>query len=333
MIKIETLLDLQSLISDGVEEGTQLDYKSGIDKTKEKWKSEIAKDVSAMANSNGGVVIYGIKEYDEEDMRYLPEKIVPLDTTEISRETLMQVITNNISPKIEGVEIQTIPVCQEKPNKVVYVITIPQSSTAHQSLRAKQYFKRYGSITGAMEDYEIRDVMNRCMHPDVELEFEIRETLIQDKVIQMPTKNPLDSDSVIIENRIVLTKKAVMLKCIPYNRGNVIAEHLHWFVHVPIDLLYDQHSPDIINVEKGYALIKGENVYRDILEESTPDNVKQGPPRIVPVLPNTKSPNKGIRLLDNVDRQRNDVIFWSLHADCAPMKQGSIILSEILKKS
>lgn len=257
MIKIETLLDLQSLITDGVEEGTQLDYKSGIDKTKEKWKSEIAKDVSAMANSNGGVIIYGIKEYDEEDMRYLPEKIVPLDTTEISRETLMQVITNNISPKIEGVEIQTIPVCQEKPNEVVYVITIPQSSTAHQSLRAKQYFKRYGSITGAMEDYEIRDVMNRCMHPDVELEFEIRETLIQDKVIQMPTKNPLDSDSVIIENRIVLTKKAVMLKCIPYNRGNVIAEHLHWFVHVPIDLLYDQHSPDIINVEKGYALIKG----------------------------------------------------------------------------
>ena len=333
MIKITSLSDLQSLISDGVEEGTQLDYKSGIDKTKEKWKSEIAKDVSAMANSNGGVIIYGIKEYDEEDMRYLPEKIVPLDTTEISRETLMQVITNNISPKIEGVEIQTIPVCQEKANEVVYVITIPQSSTAHQSLRAKQYFKRYGSITGAMEDYEIRDVMNRCMHPDVELEFEIRETLIQDKVIQMPTKNPLDSDSVIIENRIVLTKKAVMLKCIPYNRGNVIAEHLHWFVHVPIDLLYDQHSPDIINVEKGYALIKGENVYRDILEESTPDNVKQGPPRIVPVLPNTKSPNKGIRLLDNVDRQRNDVIFWSLHADCAPMKQGSIILSEILRKS
>lgn len=333
MIKIETLLDLQSLITDGVEEGTQLDYKSEIDKTKEKWKSEIAKDVSAMANSNGGVIIYGIKEYDEEDKRYLPEKIVPLDSTVISRETLMQVITNNISPKIEGVEIQTIAVCQEKPNEVVYVITIPQSSTAHQSLRTKQYFKRYGSITGAMEDYEIRDIMNRCMHPDVELEFEIRETLIRDKVIQMPTKNPLDSDSVIIENRIVLTKKAVMLKCIPYNRGNVIAEHLHWFVHVPIDLLYDQHSPDIINVEKGYALIKGENVYRDILEESTPDNVKQGPPRIVPVLPNTKSPNKGIRLLDNVDRQRNDVIFWSLHADCAPMKQGSIILSEILRKS
>ena len=112
MIKIETLLDLQSLISDGVEEGAQLDYKSGIDKTKEKWKSEIAKDVSAMANSNGGVIIYGIKEYDEEDKRYLPEKIVPLDSTVISRETLMQVITNNISPKIEGVEIQTIIVCQ-----------------------------------------------------------------------------------------------------------------------------------------------------------------------------------------------------------------------------
>ena len=83
-----------------------------------------------MANSNGGVIIYGIKEYEEPYKRYLPEKIVPLDTTEISRETLMQVITNNISPKVEGVEIQTIPVCQGKPNEVVYVVTVPQSSTA-----------------------------------------------------------------------------------------------------------------------------------------------------------------------------------------------------------
>lgn len=333
MIKITSLSDLQSLISDGVEEGTQLDYKSAIDKTSEKWKSEIAKDVSAMANSNGGVIIYGVKEYDEEDRRYLPEKIVPLDSTVISRETLMQVIANNISPKIEGVEIQTIPVNQEKPNEVVYVITIPQSSTAHQSLRTKKYYKRYGSIADAMEDYEIRDIMNRCKHPEIELEFEIRETVIQDRVIQMPTRNPLDSDSVIIENKIVLTKKAAMLKCIPYNRGNVIAEHVHWFVHVPVDLLYDQHNPEIINIEKGYALIKGENVYRDILEESTPDNIMQGPPRIVPVLPNTKSPNKGIRLKDNLDMQRNDIIFWSLHADCASMKQGTIRFSEIQRKT
>lgn len=333
MVKITSLSDLQSLISDGVEEGTQLDYKSRIDKASEKWKSEIAKDVSAMANSNGGVIIYGVKEYDAKDKRYLPEKIVPLDTTEISRETLMQVITNNISPKIEGIEIQTIPINQEKPNEVVYVITIPQSSTAHQSLRTKQYFKRYGSTTDAMEDYEIRDIMNRCTHPDVELEFEIRETLIQDKIIQMPTRNPLDLDQVIIEKKIVLNKKASMLKCIPYNRGNVIAEHVHWFIHVPLDLLYDQHSPEIINIEKDYALIKGENVYRDILEESTPDNIMQGPPRIVPVLPNTKSPNKGIRLKDNLDMQRNDVIFWSLHADCAPMKQGIVILNDIARKS
>lgn len=74
-------------------------------------------------------------------------------------------------------------------------------------------------------------------------------------------------------------------------------------------------------------------MYRDILEESTPDNIMQGPPRIVPVLPNTKSPNKGIRLKDNLDIQRNDVNFWSLHADCAPMKQGSIILCEMPRKS
>lgn len=333
MIKIMSLLDLQSLISDRVEESTQLDYKSGIDKTKEKWKSEIAKDVSAMANSNGGVIIYGIKEYDEEDKRHLPEKIVPLDAIMISRETLMQVITNNISPKIDGVEIQTIPVSQEKPNEVVYVITIPQGSTVHQSLRAKQYFKRYGPITDAMEDYEIRDVMNRCTHPDIDMEFEIQEKICQDRTIQMPYRNPLYSGPITKEERIVLNKREIMLKCIPYNQGNVIAEHVHWFVRIPVEILYDRNGIDILNVENGYALIKGENLYRDILEESTPGNIRQGPPRIVPVLPKTKSPNKGIRLRDNLDLKHDAVITWSIYADCAPAKHGSIQLREICSKS
>lgn len=333
MIKIETLLDLQSLITDGVEEGTQLDYKSGIDKTKEKWKSEIAKDVSAMANSNGGVIIYGIKEYDEEDKRYLPEKIVPLNSTVISRETLMQVITNNISPKIEGVEIQTIAVCQEKPNEVVYVITIPQSSTAHQSLRTKQYFKRYGSITGAMEDYEIRDVMNRCMHPDVQLELDIREKSIDQKYFIQESYNPLDSYSVPVTKVNIFTKKVRMLNSFPKNVGRVIAEHLHWFIHIPLSLLSNKKDLDIIEIKDGYAVIKRENKYCDILEGSTENNIKYGPPRVVPVLPKMTGPSKGIFLKDNVSLNQDIEIKWDLYADCAPVKHGSIKLREICRKS
>ena len=52
---------LQRHIDDGIEESLNLDYKDArsIAKSDSK-KREITKDVSAMANSDGGIIIYGI---------------------------------------------------------------------------------------------------------------------------------------------------------------------------------------------------------------------------------------------------------------------------------
>lgn len=57
---------LQAYVDNFIEESSTLDYKAadalGLTDRKRK---EITKDVSAMANSAGGVIIYGLKEYDE----------------------------------------------------------------------------------------------------------------------------------------------------------------------------------------------------------------------------------------------------------------------------
>jgi len=47
-----------------------------------------------------------------------------------------------------------------------YVITAPQSRTAHQA-PTKQYFRRFELQSVAMHDYEIRDVMARSQAPDL----------------------------------------------------------------------------------------------------------------------------------------------------------------------
>ena len=67
---------LLSLIENKVEESLNLEYKSAkaLDRTA-KATSEISKDVSAMANSHGGVIIYGISENDE--LRHFPKEIDP----------------------------------------------------------------------------------------------------------------------------------------------------------------------------------------------------------------------------------------------------------------
>lgn len=161
----------QEYIKAKAEEGITLEYKAaGALEITDSKKKEITKDISAFANAGGGIVIYGIKEYDDKEKRHLPERLDPIDRIKFSREWLGQVI-NNIRPRIEGLQIHPISVNEDKStNKVVYLVKIPQSTTAHQATDLK-YYRRYNFERLAMFDHEIRDVMNRGVKPNAEVEF------------------------------------------------------------------------------------------------------------------------------------------------------------------
>lgn len=160
--------ELLALINAQVEENINLDYKSAGSLTKtDAKKSEISKDVSAFANSAGGVIIYGMKEFDDPERRHLPERLDPIVRTDISKEWLEQVINSNIQPKIPGLLITPIQLSSSQQD-VVYVVNIPQSDTAHQA-SDKKYYKRYNFESVAMSDYEIKDIFNRQASPNLSL--------------------------------------------------------------------------------------------------------------------------------------------------------------------
>ncbi|MFK7802257.1 MAG: helix-turn-helix domain-containing protein [Anaerolineae bacterium] len=158
--------ELERYISQGTEESLTLDYKAGMAlSTEANRQKEIAKDVSAMANSAGGVIIYGIGE-DQTNGRYKPAQLVPVDRRICSRETLEQIISSNIQPRISGIKIYPVPLSTGE-NDVAYVVSIPQSDTVHQVVRSKRYYKRFNFESVPMEDFEIRDVLNRLSSADV----------------------------------------------------------------------------------------------------------------------------------------------------------------------
>lgn len=121
-----TEAELSQMILNQTEENLHLDYKgAGSLATTDPKKKEISKDISAFANSDGGFVIYGIKEFDDNARKHLPERLDPVDRTVISKEWLEQVINSNIQPKIYGLTIHPIGLASS-PNHVAYIVNIPK---------------------------------------------------------------------------------------------------------------------------------------------------------------------------------------------------------------
>lgn len=160
-------VELQRHIEEGIEESSALDYKSGAAlNAKNPNVNEITKDVSAMANSAGGVIIYGITE--SKTNRHLPEKLDPIDRTTFDKERLEHII-NTIRPRLHQFTVTPVPIASDS-NNVCYVVEIPEGRTAHQC-RDNRYYRRYNFEAVPMEDYEIRLVMNRLTVPDASVEF------------------------------------------------------------------------------------------------------------------------------------------------------------------
>ena len=100
---------LQRYIDEGIEESLTLDYKAGDALAKRNGRSkEVAKDVSAMANSAGGIIIYGIAEHSVIELQHRPAAFSPVNRRDCSRETLEQIISSNIQPIIASIQSNDI---------------------------------------------------------------------------------------------------------------------------------------------------------------------------------------------------------------------------------
>lgn len=173
---------LDGYITGRIEENLSLEYKGADALGKEnKRVVEITKDVSALANSAGGIIIYGLRQFNDPAREHLPEKIDPIDRRDFPKEWLEHVI-NTIQPRPK-VTIQAVQL-SSAPHHAAYVVEVPQSSTAHQA-RDLRYHKRFNFGIQAMEDYEIRDVMRRRTHPAIktDVRIQIGKIGIRNKVI------------------------------------------------------------------------------------------------------------------------------------------------------
>lgn len=307
-MKLETEADLQRLITDQISESLSLDYKRAASLDRKK-TDEITKDISAFANSAGGVLIYGMAE-SKPDQR--PTALDPVDRQQFSQEWLEQIISG-VQPRLEF-EVKMVRL-SSGPEHVAYVVNIPQGSTAHQA-RDLRYHKRQGTITVAMQDFEIRDAMNRQKHPALELKL----VAIENEYVESNAPGPPAKKI-----------KGWALSVSVVNVGRVYARYVQASLKVPWPLL---HVQEVFALRNGKLRIDNSYIYEcDNCVPSRYDNFGRAvdDPQYRPILPGRTFPLTDIRLRDDWLSKFPSRIEWELFADNAPVRTGAISTEQITK--
>lgn len=321
--------DIRNYIINRIEENLNLDYKAAESlQRNDKKTNEISKDVSAFANSDGGLIIYGIKENPND--RHLPDSIDPIDRKVISKEWLEQIIHSKIRPRIDNITIHSISV-DENTDDVIYVIEIPQSETAHQA-NDRKYYKRFNFSSEPMYDYEIRDVLNRIKTPRIDLEFEITKHTkkIEQKNYGFPSLSFKEKGVLPKEEPKIEIKITYKLRVIAKNNGNILVNYLNSYLFIPTKYKKN-NSKDDLEISKIFM----DNTLRDIVDSQYVPNMnggysvpKYGPSRYDPILPKMHLIIKEIEINEFFLSSQED-LKWLIYADNAETRKGSLKISEI----
>jgi hypothetical protein len=148
-----------------VKESLHLEYKASgaIDKKSSERKLEMARDVSAFANADGGQIIYGMKEKDHE-----PEGLdAGLDPREYPEIWFEQVLQQHVTPLMTAVKPRHVNLSN---GRVAVVIDIPASDGDPHQVDGR-YYRRHNFNRLIMEHYAVREMFRRVTNPDLTIEF------------------------------------------------------------------------------------------------------------------------------------------------------------------
>jgi hypothetical protein len=156
--------DLEDFVAAKFPEGLRLEYKRELTLERKTQRAEAAKDVSGLANAQGGLLLYGIEEDDGEDP--LPKAIVPI-TDEGLQTRLENVLDDALAPRA-SFQAATVPVG----NGVVIVIRIePQlgEPVMVQGYGEYRYYRRSGTRTIRMSASEVAEAHAKARGMEEEL--------------------------------------------------------------------------------------------------------------------------------------------------------------------
>ena len=148
---------LQKLCDDRCPESQTLEFKREIPGSAEKDKHEICKDVAALANTDGGDLVYGIEEHAGAAGAIQPITAEPADA---AMRRIAQVLDAGIEPRIQGTKMRHI----DAAGGYALVLRVPASFHGPHCIRTnsnRRFVMRNGTSTTDMSFDQLRGAFDR----------------------------------------------------------------------------------------------------------------------------------------------------------------------------
>jgi hypothetical protein len=161
-----TEADLNSLVSEGRREDSQLEFKLTLPGTNDDEKREFLKDVSSMANSQGGDIIYGIREErsNPEDAGKAAEVVgitsVGVDATKL---WMSELLNSSVEERLIGVVIRETPL---NAGGFALVIRVPRSWNAPHVVRHRSHWRFYARNSAGVFAMNVTDLRTAFLLSD-----------------------------------------------------------------------------------------------------------------------------------------------------------------------
>jgi predicted HTH transcriptional regulator len=170
---------IECWIKEGHGESLYFDCKGKTDPKKSKLDREdrknLGKALSAFANSDGGLLLWGVDARDKNGVDCLVGK-KPIVQIAAFRSSVEHAIADVISPPIPGLEFHEIP-CSQAEGAGYLAISVSSSERRPHMSRdntAPGFYSRSGHKSVLMEPFQVRDQMLRRAVPKIEFDWDMR---------------------------------------------------------------------------------------------------------------------------------------------------------------
>src|SRR5882762_10440018 len=130
--------DLHALVEGGIAESANLEFKAEIPESAGGGSVKILREITALANTNGGDLLFGVAEQDS-----VAAQVVGLAGAGVGAQIqrIENLLREGVDPALRGVRFKPVDIGNER---VVLVVRVPKSWSAPHRVTANGHTQFYG---------------------------------------------------------------------------------------------------------------------------------------------------------------------------------------------